>query len=247
MNEPYIIYQDVTSKLLGIDVSDMPELNDRIKNEFIPAAQAQIDLEVGHSIVASQMTRYYKGTGREQIVLMRRPVSSVESVTIYSLPFTSKWIEFKNICRLNTYDQFGNKICEEVPPTQTTDLMVDCARGVLQVPLTALTYAVVGTPINYPQFLPGNYNVKVAFTYGYPVDNMPRQVKDACAYLAAVYAIMAKGALVSKGYQSVRIGEMSTTFGPSATHKLSSPYAGLLAKYDENVHQLIAPFRMLGI
>jgi hypothetical protein len=132
-------------------------------------------------------------------------------------------------------------------PTQQTDLMVDCARGILQIPLTALTYAVIGTPINYPQWLPGNYNIKVSFTFGYPLDAMPQQISDACAYMAAIYAIMAKGASVSKGYQSMHIGDMHAQFSPGGAHKLSTPYSGLLAKYDENVDMLLAPFKMLGI
>lgn len=244
---PYITYADVLAKMVGIDLSDLTGFNDQITNEFIPAAQSQIDTLIGHAITATPMTKYYHGTGREQIVLGKRPISDISQVVIYSLPYTSRWLEFSHICRINNYDTFGNLITAEVVPTQQTDLIVDCAKGILQVPLTALTYAVIGTPINYPQWLPGSYNVKVSFTFGYPVENMPRQVKDACAYQAAILAIMAKGSKLSKGLQSVRIGDMQQTFSPGGGTKTAAPFAGLLAKYDSEVKRLVMPFKTFGV
>lgn len=243
----WITADDVKNVLKGILLTDIPGINTQLENVTIPMAQSECEQYIGHKISSTTETRYYHGTGRETLVLDRRPIQLVSACEIYTIPYTSKWLQFNHISNINTVDQFGDRIVADSDPGQATDMIVDCAAGILQIPLTALTYALIGVPMNYPQFIPGTNNVKVTFTYGYPEATMPQRIKNACAYLAAIYILIERGSRDGQGVASIRIGEMSKQYFAGTDWKSSMPYAGMAQKYFENVKVLLSPYRIIGL
>jgi hypothetical protein len=244
----WITSDDVKNLLKGVLLVDIADINQQLENVLIPVAQSECEQYIGHKITTMTETRFYHGTGRETLVLDRRPIQRANSVEIYAIPYTSKWLRFQHINMINTVDQFGDRIAPDNPnPDQNTDMIVDCAVGILQIPLTALTYALIGIPLNFPQFIPGTNNVKVNFTYGYDEAALPLRIKNACAYMAAIYVIMERGAIDGQGVRDIRIGEMSKAYFQGASWKTSMPYSGMVQKYHENVQMLLAPYKILGL
>ena len=245
----YITYTDVLNLLRGVDLTtDLPTINADITNIFIPMAQAEINAYLGYSILETTATKYYNGSNVQELCLRVRPVQNVTECVVYSVPYQSVWLTFapSAIAKINTTDRRGNIITTENIPIQQTQLVLDCEKGILQIPITSATYAMIGVPINYPQFLAGVNNVKVSMTYGYSVANMPAEVKMACSYLAAILVMLAKGNVVGQGVISISIGQVSKSFAQGAD-KRKLPYAGLLSSFDSYVVKLLQPYRQIYV
>ena len=247
---PYIVANDVMNLLRGIDylTIDLPTVMADLTNIFIPMAQEEVNSYLGYSILETTATKYYNGSNVQELVLRVRPVQNITECTVYSVPYQSVWLTFAPtaIAKINTVDRRGNIITTENIPIQQTQLVLDCEKGILQIPITSATYAMIGVPINYPQFLAGINNVKVSMTYGYSASNMPDEVKRACAFMSAIYVIFAKGNVAGQGAINIHIGQTTKVYAQGADkHKL--PYSGLLANYEEYAQKLLNPYRQIYV
>jgi hypothetical protein len=239
----YITYQDVLNVLQGIDFTEFPTVNSLITNVFIPQAQADISAYIGYTLEETSCTRFYSGNNCQELPLGVRPVQSVTECIIYSVPYQSEWLHFRNIAKINTIDRRGNIITADSFPTQQSDLIIDCTKGIMQIPITAATYAMIGVPINYPQFLAGTNNIKVSMVHGYNATNMPIEVKKACVYRAATLALLMKSNFVGQGVMSIGIGQANRSYGGAGSDHRKMAYSGMLSQMDTFVEQFLKPYK----
>lgn len=236
----YITVEDVLNKLGGVDTSKISDLEDRIQSVYIPSAQAQVISSLGYNPVEQTQTRFYDGNGRQYLPLMSTPVQSISSCIIYTIPYTSIWVQFRNIAKKNVVDCYGNIITTSTAPGISTDLVLDCVQGIIEIPETTDQVLSEFMP-QFPCFLKGLSNIEVTFTSGYSVLTLPQQIKDATSYFAAIFVLSALGDKSSKGITSISIGQMSRSFGDRV-------FRGRINECNTLCEVLLEPFRnILGI
>lgn len=241
---PYIDLQTVLDKLVGIDTSKISNLNEKISSVFIPSAQAAVNAYLGYNIDTQTQTKYYDGNGLMELPLGVAPIQDVSECIIYSIPYSSVLVTFSSIAKKNVVDCFGNVITTNSAPGGSTDLVVDCALGILEIPETTDTVLSEFVPM-WPAFVNGRANVKVTLTSGYPTASMPQQVKDAGAYFATILVLYSLGANASKGATSIKIGQVQKDFGSRGERAFA--YSGLITEYDNLIQLLLASQKGLNL
>ena len=240
----YIEVQDVLDKLDGVDLSGYPDINTLIETVLIPAAQLSVNSFLCKNITENTRTTYFDGNGLNILSLGISPIQDVSACVIYSVPYTSTYLTFNHIAKVNVEDEFGNTITTETLPGSTTDLVVDCSQGIMRIPegasTTSLGYLAITT------FITGNKNIKVTFTSGYSNANMPDAIKNAAAYTAAVLVLLNIGSDISKGVSSIRIGQVQKQFGYGTSSTLV-PYAGLITNFENMTVLLLTPFKDIRV
>jgi hypothetical protein len=241
----YITVQDVLDKLEGIDLSAFPDINTSIENVYIPSAQVAVNDYLSKNITEVTRTKYFDGKGLTIMSLGVTPIQNISECVIYSVPYTSTYLNFANIAKVNVLDEFGNIITTEVLPGSVTQLVLDCGQGIMRIPegatTTSLGYLAIQT------FILGNRNIKVTFTSGYSNANMPKSIKDAAAYMAAIYVLLAIGNDVSNGVSIIKIGQVTKTFGYAAGQETIVPYAGVMKNYENLIMLLLNPFKDIRV
>ena len=241
----YIEAQDVLDVLSGIDTSSIDNIETLLDNVLIPTAQAEVNRFIGYNIQQQSQTRFFDGNDQIVLPLKLRPIQSVSEVITYYVPYNSIYqtISASDIAKINTIDRYGNTITTESLPGVSTKLIVDCARGTLQIPEADQTLRLYfGTP----GFIRGKNNIKVTFVSGYSTSNMPQQIKDAAAYTAAMLLLISIGNIESKGTVSRKIGQVTKQYG-SAFGKTAVAYAGTLDKFELTVIGFLTPFKSITV
>lgn len=240
----YIGVQDVLDKLDEVDLTSFTNIKPLIESVLIPTAQIAVNTYLGKNVTPVTRTKYFDGNGLNILSLGVTPVQNISECVIYSVPYTSTYLTFANIAKVNVLDEFGNEITTEVIPGAVTQLVLDCGQGIMRIPegatTTSLGYLAIST------FLRGNRNIQVTFTSGYTNDNMPQAIKDAAAYAAATLVLLSIGTDISKGVSSIKIGQVTKQFG-YGTGKTLVPYAGLIKTYDDMMQLLLTPFKDIRV
>lgn len=240
----YIEVQNVLDKLDGIDLSGYSNISSLIETVLIPSAQLSVNTFLCKNITEITQTKYFDGNGLNILPLGINPIQTISECTIYSVPYTSTYLTFNNIAKVNVLDEFGNTITSESLPGSTTDLELDCAQGIMRIPegatTTSLGYLAITT------FITGNRNIKVTYTSGYSNANMPYAIKEATTYFAAILTLLTIGSGISKGVSSIRIGQVQKQFGFGTSSTLV-PYAGMIKNFENMAILLLTPFKDIRV
>lgn len=136
-----------------------------------------------------------------------------------------------------------------------SDLFIDTKLGKLTVPPRILFQESQAVPFWNYTFLRGINNVRVEYVYGYSdptvpdllldpsgstLGNLPKEVTQACANLAAKYVLVDKGIFMGSGAKSVSVDGVSKSYG-------EMPYEGLSTYLESQARQLLKPYRRLGV
>ena len=106
----YCTEDDVKKKLLGLDVSDIPDtLIQAITSKYIPWAQRDVDSYCGTNFDATTTEEFYNGTGSAVMALRHRPVREILNVTLYIIP-SAQWFQFKRWHYVQNINQLGIKV-----------------------------------------------------------------------------------------------------------------------------------------
>lgn len=237
----YITVAEVLAKLDGVDLSAFPDINTLIETVYIPTAQVMVNSYVNKNLSEITKTEFFDGNGLTFLSLGVNPVQSVSECVIYSVPYTSEYLRFNSIAKTNVLDGFGNVITTEELPVSVTDLVLDCAKGFLTIPEGA-SLTSLGT-LAETAFVCGNRNIKVTFTSGYSVDNIPQGIKDAAAYTAAILVLLSVGTDLSSGVSKIKIGQVTKEFGFGTSGSGTTiPYGGVISNYEKLTMLLLEPY-----
>jgi len=145
---------------------------------------------------------------------------------------------------IDTEDQYGK-----------SDVFIDSKLGRLTIPPRILFLESQAVPFWNYTFLRGVNNIRINYIYGYSdptqpdllVDpsgntpgNLPDEITQACANLAAKYVLIDKGIFMSSGATSVSIDGVSKSYG-------EVPYAGLIKYLENQARELLQPYKRLGV
>jgi hypothetical protein len=107
---PYCTEADVRAKLLGLDVSDIPDsLISKITSHYIPWSQRDVDSGCGANFDATETEEFYNGTGTQMLHLRHYPIREVLNVTLYLIP-SAQWYQFKRWFYVSTTNGLGIKV-----------------------------------------------------------------------------------------------------------------------------------------
>jgi hypothetical protein len=133
-----------------------------------------------------------------------------------------------------------------------SDLFVNCTLGTLTIPPRILFMEGSAIPFWNYTWLRGVQNVRVRYTYGYsnPAEpdalidadtgNLPKEITDATAALAAKYVLIDKGIFMSSGATSVSVDGVSKNYG-------EMPYAALIKYLEETAKRTLTRYKTLGV
>lgn len=144
----------------------------------------------------------------------------------------------------NTSDQYGK-----------SDIFIDSKLGRLTIPPRILFLESQAVPFWNYTFLRGVQNVQVDYIYGYsdpavpdllldPTGstngNLPPEITQACANLAAKYVLMDKGMFSGSGAQSISIDGVSKSYG-------EVPFAGAIKYLENQAGELLNPYKRINV
>ena len=136
-----------------------------------------------------------------------------------------------------------------------SDLFINARLGTLTIPPRILFLEGQGTPFwNYTWLRSGigGQNVRVKYIYGYSdpnqVDpltestegNLPREITDATAGLAAKYVLIDKGIFTGSGASSVSVDGVSRSFG-------EMPYSGYIKHLEEKAKRILSRYKRISV
>ena len=294
----YCTTDDVKAKLLGLDVSDIPNtLLQHLDDQYISWAQRDVDSFCSQNFDATTVEEFYNGTGSSILVLNHRPIREVLDVTLYLIP-SAQWYQFKRPFYVQTTNSLGIKVARQggvepknaaltdatipidnpyifapglgfanedaSPSTQTadfinndhqygrSDLFINTTLGTITIPPRILFLEGQAVPFFTYTFLRGIQNVRIRYTFGYSdpsksddlIDsasgNLPPEITEATASLAAAYILKDKGLFMSSGATSVTIDGVSKNYG-------ELPYAGMIKYLQESAYRTLGRYKKLGI
>jgi len=106
----YATENDVKAKLLGLDVSDVPDsLISKITTHYIPYAQRDVDSYCGQNFDATTTEEFYNGSGSAILPLKHRPIREILNVTLYLIP-SAQWFQFKRWFYVQNTNQLGIQV-----------------------------------------------------------------------------------------------------------------------------------------
>lgn len=133
-----------------------------------------------------------------------------------------------------------------------SDLFINASLGTIQIPPRILFLEMQAVPFFNYLWLRGVGNIRVRYTYGYsdphqPDDlidseygNLPKDITDATAALAAKYVLLDKGVFMGSGATSVSIDGVSKNYG-------DMPYGGLIKYLEETARRTLNRYKKLGV
>ena len=133
-----------------------------------------------------------------------------------------------------------------------SDLFIDCSRGIITIPPRILFLESQAVPFWNYTFLRGFQNVRVKYTYGYSdpaaadpltgasAGNLPAEITDATALLAANYILMDKAAWMGAGAKSLTISGVSKSFG-------EMPFEGIIKANEVRAKALLQRYKIVGV
>ncbi len=140
----------------------------------------------------------------------------------------------------DTEDQYGR-----------SDMFIDVSLGKITIPPRILFIESQAVPFWNYTFLRGEQNIRVNYSYGYSdptlpdllidpsgatLGNLPPEITQACANLAAKYVLSDKGLFMGSGARSVSIDGVSKQYG-------EMPYEGHLRYLEEQARQLLMAYK----
>lgn len=157
-----------------------------------------------------------------------------------------------------TFAEGSGFVNEGVTPTATfaatetqygrTDLLIDCSKGILTIPPQILISANQAFPYWNYTWITGSMNVRIKYTYGYSDPNaedallgtdhgnLPLEISDAVAGLAACYVLQDKGLWIGAGAKSRSIDGVTQSFG-------DRPYEGHIKAFQERATNVALTYK----
>lgn len=165
---------------LGIDAGDTS--NDTQLQQFIDQAEAIIKRYVKRPLEEATTIEYYNGNGRRQLVLKRRPVTSVTSVhEDQSGFFGDPSDSFDSSTELTEGEDFAIRRDNRFgDPTHSASGMLVRMGAVWPRVRLDRSYNI------HSQLAHGLGNIRVEYTAGYSVATMPEDLKYAVATLVSI-------------------------------------------------------------
>ncbi len=109
----YCTEADVRSKILGLDVSDIPStLFQHLNDRYIPFAQREVDSFCATNFDVTTVEEFYDGTGSALLNLRHRPVREVLNVTLNIIP-SAIWYQFKRWYYTAVTDSLGIRVARQ--------------------------------------------------------------------------------------------------------------------------------------
>lgn len=106
----YATKDDVKKHLLGLDVSDLPDvLDSAIENKYITWAQRDIDSFCGQNFDLTVTEDLLDGTGSNILLLRRRPIREILNATLYVIP-SVQWVQFRRWFYVSVTNQTGIQV-----------------------------------------------------------------------------------------------------------------------------------------
>jgi len=133
-----------------------------------------------------------------------------------------------------------------------SDMFVNSSLGILTIPPRILFLESQAVPFWNYTWLRGTSNIRVRYIYGYSnpqtaddlvssvAGNLPLEITDATACLAAKYVLIDKGIFMSSGAISVSVDGVSKSYG-------EMPYAGLIKMLEESAKNTLKRYKRLGV
>jgi len=144
----------------------------------------------------------------------------------------------------DTEDQYGK-----------SDIFIDVKLGRITVPPRILFIESQAVPFWNYTFLRGVNNVRISYIYGYSdptvpdllIDpsgatngNLPPEITQACANLAAKYVLISKGMFQGSGAKSVSVDGVNLSYG-------ETPFGGQIKYLENQARELLKPYKRLGV
>ena len=133
-----------------------------------------------------------------------------------------------------------------------SDLFINTTLGTITIPPRILFLEGQAVPFWNYTFLRGDQNIRMKYVYGYSdptqpdeltgeaTGNLPRELTDATAKLAAKYVLMAKGMFKSSGATSISIDKVTTNYG-------EMPYGGQIKYLEETAKAILIRYKRRGV
>ena len=144
----------------------------------------------------------------------------------------------------DTEDQYGK-----------SDIFINVKLGAITVPPRILFLESQAVPFWNYTFLRGVNNVRISYIYGYSdptqldllidpsgqtLGNLPLEITQACANLAAKYVLIDKGLFQGAGARSTSVDGVSMSYG-------DVPFDGQIKYFENQAREFLKPYRRFGV
>ena len=213
----------IANWLPAIDLSSLPSgfnVAKQLDSVYIPMAQKYLEAQWGQTLEQESLVDVaMDGSGDYGICLPHFPIQTVTACrvvfgferTIYS--FTT--IRHLASRLLNLPQDWHNG-----DPGGLPDMFVDRDSGILNIDLTGSLLSLAAMPGTYPiwqvNFPGGPRDVKASYVHGYPADQLPPEVVNACGMVAASFLAAMGQTRKTGGATSIKIGSVQQTFSAGA-------------------------------
>lgn len=181
----------------------LASLDESLIELLVAAASRIIEKWCRKSLLEAETTEVRNGDGTNRLILKRTPVDPTSMAVVITMG--------DDVQTTYTFDQ--------------DDLFIEAGTGIIQ-----FKYNSTAEILYFPE---GFQNVSITYTAGYADDDMPEDIQEACAELAANMYSMQKND--PRVFQE-RLGEWGTMYVQQGIRSMPDYIKELLAPYRTQVH-----------
>ena len=213
-------------------------VQDWLTGTVIPMQESRAESELGQAFRPTQETRFFDGTGTNELILPFYPVISLDRCVLNVIPSIS-WYEF-------TRPRFVQSLGAVNPATdyQDADILVEGHTGLLYVPPRIMYSDDAAIPFWNYTFLNGTRNVQVTWTYGFKsAADVPFALRRAVALRCAVDVLVLAGQVLGEGLAAYKSENVTRIYGRTK----DLPYSDLVQRYDDEAKKLLTRFKRVSL